>query len=120
MAKKPKYEDILLMPNIIAETVCGREYTGREWSQNVVSPPEVKEIESKRKLLTQEEIREFADLCDARCKAAYEASANWFQKCIDAEGNAGRDDLYMWITHWMTSFIMTRDAFKRSCGLGHS
>ncbi len=111
--KRPKYEDLALQPFIIAETICAKPYTGSEWSKNVVSPTEVAKIEAKRQKMTAAEIKEFAEACDARCKASYDAKAEWFDKIVKAKDNAGRDQMYYWVAHWMTSYLMTRKNFLR-------
>ena len=117
MAKKrPNFEDLPLVPVIISDTICGRPYTGNEWSKNVVSAREVALIEAARQKMTPEEIREFGDACETRCKAAYEVKAEWFEKIINAKGDAGRDQMYYWIAHWMTSYLMTRKNFLRPLG----
>lgn len=100
-----KYEDLALIPLIVAETVANRPYTGIEWSDKVRSQTDVKEIESRRQKLTQEEITRFAERFDALCKIAYQARARWFMKCVNSKSNVGRDQLYMWATHWLVVML---------------
>jgi hypothetical protein len=112
-----KYEDLPILPNIVAEAVCARVYTGSEWSmQRCPSESEIKKIEAKRLKMTPEEIMEFSEACDTRCKAAYAVKAEWFEKIVKAKDNSGRDMLYNWIAHWMSSYLMTRRNFMRSLG----
>jgi hypothetical protein len=116
MPRRTKYEDLVLLPTVAAEFVCARQYEGKEWSSGP-SQSEIAEIETKRLAMTPEAIREFADLCDARCKAAYEANTVWFQRIIDTtnrgDGTRGRDMLYNILAHWMTSYLTNPDGFRR-------
>jgi len=112
--KRTKYEDLPILPNLVAETVCGIPYTG---CVLVVSRDEIAKIEAARKKMTQEEIREFANICDERCECAYEEKAHWMENIVDGlegDGRRGRDLLYCVLTHWMTSYLMTRGAFMRN------
>jgi len=112
--RRTKYEDLAILPTVAAEHVCAQKYTGAEWSmQNCPSNAEIAKIEKKRQAMTPEQIREFADICDARCKKAYELKVEWFQKIVEARGNKGRDQLYVWLTHWMTSYLMNPEGFRR-------
>lgn len=111
MAKRTKYEDLPILPTVAADYVCGQPYTGKEWSRHDPLPWE--KIEAKRQKMKSEEIREFGDLCDARCKAAYEAKADWFEKIVKAKGDRGRDQLYVWLTHWMAAYLTNPEGFRR-------
>jgi hypothetical protein len=123
-AKRTKYEDLSILPNLVAETVCGIPYTSSEYRERSesqaacwMSDDEIAKIEAARKKMTQEEIREFADICDARCKFAYEVKAHWMENIVnglEGDGLRGRDLLYCFLTHWMTSYLMTRVAFMRN------
>lgn len=111
MAKRVKYEDLPILPTVAADYVCSQPYTGKEWSEHDPLPWE--KTEEKRKKMSPDEIREFGDLCDARCKAAYEAKAEWFEKIVKAKRNKGRDQLYVWLTHWMASYLTNPERFRR-------
>jgi len=50
------------------------------------------------------QIAEFVHQVNERCKAAYKAKAKWFDECL--KGESGRDQLYMWVTHWLASYLM--------------
>lgn len=102
---KEAYEDLALMPCVIAETVAKQEYTGEEISIQLRDAKFVAETEAKRKLMTDEQIEEFADECDTRCKAAYQNERQWFMKCVRSKTNVGRDTLYMYIRHWLSSYL---------------
>ena len=107
MKKRAKYEDLPLFPFFVAESVCARPYTGQEWSEQLRDARMVARIEATRQAMTAEQIREFADLCEARCRAAWDSGAAWFAKCVRAEGDSGRDQLYVWTAHWLASWLMT-------------
>jgi len=121
MAKRAKYEDLPILPTVAADYVCSQPYTGKviclaifagkEWSRHDPLPWE--KVEEKRKKMTPDEIREFGDLCDARCKAAYESKAAWFEKIVKAKGDKGRDQLYVWLTHWMAAYLTNPEGFGR-------
>lgn len=113
MAKRKTYEDLHLMPHLIAERVCGIPYTGQELS----SPPSwVDKIEKRRQNMTNDDVHEFSQLADQRCKAAYEIKADWFMKCVRSKTNAGRDQLYVWLTHWLASYLMDPSLFREKLG----
>lgn len=114
MSKRTPYENLPFLPVLIADVVCSQEYTGSEWSKNVVNPREVKMIEGKRQKMTPEKRAEFAKACDARCKAAYNLGAQWFLNVVKAKDNAGRDMLYNWIAHWMTGYLTDKKTFMRN------
>jgi hypothetical protein len=113
--KRTKYEHLPFKFDVMAEAVCSRPYTGEEWSVSArPSSSEISEIDGKRQRMTASQVREFADICDARCKASYEARTPFLQRIIDAED--GRDELYMWLTHWLTSYLMNPEQFRRYYG----
>jgi hypothetical protein len=100
-----KYEDLPFLPWLIGETVCQREYKGQEFRPGTVSSQWIAKYEALRKKMTEAQIRDFGLHVDWKCKAAYEAKAKWFMKIIKAKGNAGRDQLYVWATHWMVAWL---------------
>lgn len=107
------YDSLPLVAIIIADTVAGRPYTGSELSERSRSPVEVAKIEALRQKMTHDQAREFAEICDARCMAAFEAKAKWFMDCVKAKDNRGRDQLYVWISHWLAAYLKAPDAFRR-------
>ena len=97
------YDRLTLLPDLVAETVCQQTYTGEEISVQSRSDPAP--IEELRQKMTREQVREFAVLCNERCRAAYKVKADWFEKCATG-GNRGRDQLYVWTSHWLSSFLI--------------
>src|SRR5271157_5691169 len=96
---KTSYDDLPFLPNLIAETICSQEYTGQEFSIGLMSTKDCSVIEAKRKALTKRQIDMFAERTDELCKGAYEAESKWFMDIVKAEGNKGRDQLYVWVRH---------------------
>lgn len=105
-----RYEDLPLLPHVIAETVCSQVYDGSEISYN--SQSQILAVEAKRQQMTSEEIAEFASLCDTRCRLAFTNRAEWFRKCVRSKSNRGRDQLYVWIRHWLAAFLTDPQAFR--------
>lgn len=105
------YEQLTLLPSVIAKTVCEQEYRMQEMSEAARCDREVAKTESLRKAMTPEQVEEFACICDASCKAAYESKAKWFMQCV-RRGNQGRDQLYVWLRHWMAAFLSNPDHFR--------
>jgi len=114
MAKQRKnYDELPILPNIVAETVCSQEYTGREWSMKVRDFNKVAEIEAMRQTMTPDRVREFADLVDEWCRRAYEVKADWFETIAQSETNRGRDSLYIVVSHWLSSFLINTEMMRR-------
>lgn len=109
MKTKTKYADLHILPNIVAETVCGRPYTGNEFSPGLVTPEQIQSVEAQRLAMNHDDIERFASLVDKFCEDAYRRSAKWFLKCLD--GNAGRDQLYIWVTHWLVAYLKDKGRF---------
>lgn len=112
MPKTP-YENLPLLPNLIAETVCGQPYEMQEWSPEHRSQSIIDKVEAQRKAMSPEAIKEFAHLCDKRCLYAYEHKMKWFLDCVKAKDNRGRDQLYVYIRHWMTAFVDNPERFRQ-------
>ncbi len=106
MTNKIPYGDLPFLPSLIARTTCGTTYTG-EWMRNI-SPAEIAETESARQAMTPTQILEFEEMCDRRCRCAYNTEAEWFMRCVRAAGNKGRDQLYMWTAHWLASYLKVK------------
>jgi hypothetical protein len=101
------YEQLHLLPHVIARAVCERPYTGQEFTPGMCPGDVIKKIEVLRQAMTLERVAVFVDCVDARCRQAYQAESPWFLKCVRARGNRGRDQLYVWITHWLAAFLST-------------
>ena len=114
MPKKTPYDRIPLVPTIIAEAICSQPYTGAEWSEGTLSPTDISKVEVVRQKMTPAQIQEFSDLCEQKCRAAYEADAKWMVKCARAKSNRGRDKLYVFISHWLASYLHDPKVFRRS------
>jgi hypothetical protein len=113
MPRKTPYDMHPLVPTIIAETVCLQPYTGAEWSQGALSYADISKVETARQKMTDAQIREFSDLCEQKCRAAYDANAKWMTECARAKGNRGRDQLYVYISHWLSSYLHDPESFRR-------
>jgi hypothetical protein len=111
---KRSYDDLPFVPTLIAKTICEMTYDGKEI--NNPSASEVAKIEALRLKMTRAEVDEFAAICDLRCRTAFESKAAWLEKCIKANGNLGRDQFYLWMTHWMTAYLQDPAFFKKECG----
>lgn len=102
------YDELQLIPSLIAERVAMEPYTGHEMSIKVRSQGTVDAVESRRKEMTDDQRRKFVMYCDTRCRQAYQNNAKWFKSCITASGDKGRDQLYVWISHWLSCFLIGR------------
>ena len=107
MSKKLPYDTIPLVPAIIAESVCSQPYTGAEWSKGALSHADISKVEIARQRMAQAQIREFADLCERKCRAAYEADAKWMMKCARAKSNRGRDQLVSQLPQREGVYVLT-------------
>ncbi len=114
MPKRTPYDNLPLLPIIIADTISIRPYTGIEWSDKVRSASHVDKIEALRRNMTDEQREAFANLCDKACRKAYDAKADWFLKCVRSKGNRGRNQLYAVISHWLSSFLLNQEHFSET------
>lgn len=103
MFMKTKYEDLPLLPTILAEVVASTPYCGQELSRNCRDDTRIREIELKRQHMTPEQVRDYSNWCDRRCKAAYEARVKWFLKIVKKPD--GREQLMVWLSHWLAAFL---------------
>jgi hypothetical protein len=110
MRKRVAYDDLPLIPSIVAESVAQRPYTGNEMPGGIPQSF-VSQVERDRLTLTRDDIRAFAKQFDSLCRAAYEAKAEWFMACVRSKTNAGRDQLYVWATHQFASFVARRGEY---------
>lgn len=113
--RKTSYDNLPLLPHLMAEVVCTRVYTGYELSDRVRSAYDVADKEALRQKMTAEDIAEFCELADKRCRAAYAADIDWFLECVEAKDNRGRDQLFVWLTHWLASYLRKPEVLRRSC-----
>lgn len=113
MSKRISYDHLHILPNLVAEMICQKPYTGMEISIQSRDFNKVKEIEAKRQAMTSTMIREFSDMADERCRAAYGARAKWFELVVKAKDNKGRDQLYIWIAHWLASYLTNPVLFRK-------
>lgn len=116
------YDQLALLPYAVANAVCVREYTRREvplvWGGGLcLSADQVAQVEGRRQKMTTADVREFEELTDARCCAAYSARAEWFEKCVKG-GNPGRDQLHVWVEHWLASYLTNPELFRQSAQPG--
>lgn len=113
MKRKPikPYFELPIIPAMVAEMVASRPYTGAEWSDKYRYRAEVERIESSRQALTPEEVRAFSDACERFCHDAYDAGAEWFIKIALASGDQGRDQLSIWVAHWLSSYVTDKAQF---------
>jgi len=105
-ATRTDYDELPLIPSLLAESVCQCPYTGEEISLHSRSLITVEKIEKLRQAMTDEQVREFADACDKKCREAYEAQAEWFEECVTAKDNRERDQLRIWVSHWLSAYLM--------------
>jgi len=106
--KRIPYENLPFLPAMIAETICGEEYTEQEYSEGLRSKERAKRIEIKRQAMTPEQVEAFAKYVDERCKIAYELKADYFMNVINAKGNQGLDQLYIYVRHWLVSWLQPK------------
>jgi len=110
---KTNYDNLPFLPNLIGETVATQPYTEAEFSEGLRSAARIERIEAARRAMTPEAVREFADLCDTRCRLAYAADAGWMMECARAKDNSGRNQLYVYVSHWLASYLTNPTAFRR-------
>jgi len=113
MKRKPKtpYFELPIIPAMVAEMVASRPYTGDEWSDKTADQSAVERIEAARQALTPDDVREFSDTCETFCHDAYDAGAEWFVKIATARGDKGRDQLCVWLSHWLASYLTDKVLF---------
>jgi hypothetical protein len=106
------YDQLPLISAVLATAVCAEPYTGAELSDP--SAANVAAVEALRQRMTPAQVHEFAALADAGCRAAFDAKAEWFIYCVTARGNRGRDQLGVWISHWLAAYLSDPAGFRRS------
>jgi len=99
------YDQIPIMPIVIADVVANQPYDGGDISVRNRSQDHVDKIEALRLVMTYEQRKEFGQLVDKICRAAFEKEYDWFMKIVRAKGNRGRDQMYIWVKHWLSSYL---------------
>lgn len=102
---KDNYDELPILPWLVAETVANKSYTGAEWSPSVRNSYSVEKVEALRAKMTVKDIQDFSEWADARCREAYKRKALWFMKIANSKTNSGRDQLYVWVSHWLSSWL---------------
>ena len=105
MNKTIPYDDLPILPWLIAETTANRSYKGIEWGPSVRDSRDVERTEFLRQKMTVQDIQDFADWVDKRCRLAYKKKVKWFMECTESKTNRGRDQMYVWISHWLCSWL---------------
>jgi hypothetical protein len=97
---KIPYDQIPLVPTIVAETVARQPLQG------------LPKLEKKRRRMTAEEVREFADLCEARLRASY-ANGGVMLEIARLPGDQGRDELAYWVRFLLTLYLRDPQIMRR-------
>jgi hypothetical protein len=103
MNDKTPYNDLPLVPTMVAMVVVDNAYTGQDISEASRDQKRIAEVEKRRQRMTDPMRQEFIWEVDQRCQDAYDADAKWFKKCL--KGDKGRDQLYIWIAHWLHAWL---------------
>jgi len=114
---KTNYDNLSFLPTIVAYAVATTPYDAKELSSGNRDPNEIIRIDALRKKMTESQINEFFNLCDSKCRNAYDVKADWFMKIVKAKGNKGRDMLYSFCSHWLVAYLNDPVKFKNSCGV---
>lgn len=109
--KWPEWDYIPYAVYLMAEDVAQEPYTEREFSPNLRSSSHIEKVEAKRQKLTPEQIDEFADWCERRCKHAHERKSKWWVKIINMED--GRDQLRIWFSHWLAAYLNNPEVVRQ-------
>lgn len=115
MKTKIPYDQLVLMPIVIADTVALQPYDGGDISDRNRSQSHIEKIEALRLVMTSEQLIEFGELVDKICRDAYEKDKEfpWFMKIVKSKGNRGRDQLYIWVKHWLSSYLNNPENLRR-------
>lgn len=106
-----QYDQIPFTPFLIAAIVLDTVYTGQDISTKLRNQKNIDKVESLRQNMSVEDRVEFANMVDKRCRKAFEIQAEWFMNCVRSKNNKGRDQLYVWVYHWMTSYLTNKENF---------
>lgn len=108
-----KYENLSILPYLIGETVATQPYKGIEIGNQSCIYVDIEKTEALRLKLTYQQIEEFADWVDRRCRYCYENNVDWFMKIVKSKNNAGRDQLYIWVSHWLSAYLKNPEIINR-------
>lgn len=111
---KLAYDQLTLLPSLIADVVATQPYDGGDISERHRSQDHVDKIEALRLVMTYEQREEFGNLVDKICRVAWEKEYDWFTKIVRAKGNKGRDQLYIWVKHWLASYLNGPEHLRRT------
>lgn len=100
---KTKYDDLPILPYLLAEYVLDRPYLGQEISLEHRDPNIVKHVEEQRQLMTNEERTNFISETEIRCRTSYE-SDGWFSLVVQKPDP--RNDIIAIISHWLASLLI--------------
>jgi hypothetical protein len=96
---KVPYDKLPFPPAIVAATVAEQPLHG--FSQ----------LEDKRQRMTHDQVREFGEICDVRCRASYEAGGI-MADIAAMPGNRGRNELVYWIEHLLTCYLRDPESMR--------
>lgn len=116
MKRKP-YDLLPLVPTVIAEGICAEPYAMQEFSEGNRTQGQIDKIEALRLKMTPEQVTEFADLAEAKCRKAYAAKAAWFEKLLKNRRDGGLGQLHVWIRHWMAGYLVNPETMRRMAGV---
>lgn len=98
------YEDLALMPSVLAELVANEPYTNSEMSIHLRSAKLGIQVETLRQKMADDQKEKFIELCDQKCERAYSAGSKWFRRIVGMED--GRSLMEMFLRHWLASFLL--------------
>ena len=120
MTQRTPYDNLPLLPRVLAETVAGTPYAAIEYSDRNRPASLVAKTEQRRQAMTPDMVRQFADACDHLCRSAYAVRAAWFERIARAKDSRCRDQLAVWMSHWLSGYLDSPEQFLRhiaqSCG----
>ena len=105
-----RYDDLALVPSMVARRVCETPYRAVELKPEWRSASVITQVETLRRAMTPNQVREFMRLCDARCRRAYESKTDWFLKCVQSERP---DQLSAWLSHWLNAYLRNPRHFRK-------
>lgn len=113
------YNQLSIMPSVIAECVLDDTYVGfkdsceasktQETSNGHEEHVRIAEIESRRTAISPEEREQFVRLVDGICRDAYRLRVPWFTQVAWDDTNAGRDALREKIIPQYLAEFLTND-----------
>lgn len=110
MKTKVPYDELPVIPVVIAQRTYEQPYKGIELSSQIRSSVEVDRIEALRQIMSEEQKQEFCELADKRCRRAYENETVWFMRCCRSD--SGLRQLYIWASHWLASYLSDPVGYK--------